>query len=310
MVPLHDIFASVHPPRTVRRPATARRPRSSGAARKSVKTASASAAEAEPEAVPVRSEGELTSELAAIVKSLDAAADWEQRVTALRRLHGLAIGAGGAYPAFGEHLRSALKDPLVAQLVDRRSQVSRVACAAISASVEAAGQRSEPVVAALLPELFKLAVISIVVMADAADACVRAMLTHCHSPRLLRQVTDALAHEKSNRLRQRCTEWIHLMLREWPASAYEAQLDVVRIAVKRSVSDAGAGALRAVGRVDRAQPCIPAAYCVHVTCCIPSPSAGCAQCRVRLFGVQRRARRDASSSALLQRSILARCPPS
>jgi hypothetical protein len=73
--------------------------------------------------VPVLNETELLRELSAIRAKLDGKMEWDMRITALRRLHGIAQGGAGAYPAFVEHLKGSLRDPLRTQMTDRRSQV-------------------------------------------------------------------------------------------------------------------------------------------------------------------------------------------
>lgn len=100
-------------------------PRPKSAGRRSVaasKLASSSVGEEPVAAVHVSSEGELMHELGTITRELGAHDDWEKRISALKRLHGLAIADAGSYPAFADHLRYNLREPLAAQVADRRSQ--------------------------------------------------------------------------------------------------------------------------------------------------------------------------------------------
>jgi len=99
------------------------RPKSAG--RRSVavgKLASSSVGEEHVAPVPVATEAELMHELAVISRELGANDDWEKRMSALKHLHGLAIADAGSYPAFADHLRSHLREPLATQVADRRSQ--------------------------------------------------------------------------------------------------------------------------------------------------------------------------------------------
>ena len=73
--------------------------------------------------VHVSTEAELMHELLSIGRELGSNIDWEKRIVALKRLHGLAIADAGSFPAFADHLRANLRDPLVTQVADRRSQV-------------------------------------------------------------------------------------------------------------------------------------------------------------------------------------------
>jgi hypothetical protein len=75
--------------------------------------------------VPVHSEADLLRELSAIRGKLDSKLEWDTRISALRRLQGIAQGGAGAYPLFVEHLKGSLRDPLRDQMTDRRSQVRR-----------------------------------------------------------------------------------------------------------------------------------------------------------------------------------------
>jgi hypothetical protein len=119
--------------------------------------------------------------------------------------------------------------------------VARVACSALAACATAGGQRFEPLAFSLMPELFKLLVIAIVVMADAAHSCVSTIFYHCQSSRLLRQAIDGLLHDKSARLRQRCAEYLHKVLQEWPVSVYCQHMEHVRKGVTKAISDASPG---------------------------------------------------------------------
>jgi CLIP-associating protein 1/2 len=73
--------------------------------------------------VLVNSEHELLAELTAIRSKLEPGREWDERIAALKRLHGIVLGGASAYASFLEHLKGSLRDPLKAQLTDRRSQV-------------------------------------------------------------------------------------------------------------------------------------------------------------------------------------------
>jgi hypothetical protein len=120
--------------------------------------------------------------------------------------------------------------------------VARAACAAVAACAEEAGQRFEPLATALLPDLFKLLVISIVVMADAAHACMMTIVSCCHSSRLLKSIVDGLVTDKSARLRQRCAEYLHQVLQEWPHTVLSRDVQLVRSGVTKALEDASPGA--------------------------------------------------------------------
>ncbi len=87
-------------------------------------------------------------------------------VGALLRLEGLVKGgAAGSYEeTFLELLRS-LRDPLLEQLADRRSAVSRQAAHTMIALAASLGQRFEPYAAPFMTALFKMLVITVQVCA-------------------------------------------------------------------------------------------------------------------------------------------------
>lgn len=57
------------------------------------------------------------------------------------------------------------------------------------------------------------------VMAESADGCMRALLQHCRSARLLPPLCAAAAGDRSARLRQSATEYLLLARRAQPTSA-------------------------------------------------------------------------------------------
>lgn len=123
-------------------------------------------------------------------------------------------------------------------------QVCRAACNALTACALPCGQKFEHLAYSLIPELFKQLVVSIVVVADAADACMHSIVRSCHSGRILKLFTDVLLNDKSPKLRQRCAEYMHQALQEWPASAFaREQQQLMRMGVTKAIEDASAGAL-------------------------------------------------------------------
>jgi hypothetical protein len=122
-------------------------------------------------------------------------------------------------------------------------QVGRAACAALQACCETSGQRFEPLAISLLPDLLKLLVISIVVVAESAHACMASIVQHCHSSRMLKGIVDPLVHDKSPRLRQRCAEYLHQMLLNWPHTVLSRDVSLIRGGVTKAVEDASPGTI-------------------------------------------------------------------
>lgn len=119
--------------------------------------------------------------------------------------------------------------------------MGRAACAALQACCETSGQRFEPLAIGLLPELFKLLVISIVVVAEGAHTCMTTIVQLCHSSRMLKGVVEALLRDKSPKLRQRCAEYLHLMLQHWPHTVLSRDVTLISSGVTKAVQDASPG---------------------------------------------------------------------
>lgn len=82
---------------------------------------------------------------------------------------------------------------------------------------------------------------------EAADACARAIIRHCHSAKLLPRLCATAAGDKSGRLRQSAAELLMQVLEDWPPAAYERQVQELERAILAAVRDAQ-GETRAVGR--------------------------------------------------------------
>ncbi|KAL4420688.1 hypothetical protein ABPG75_010344 [Micractinium tetrahymenae] len=202
-----------------------------------------------PRAAPlaVGTEAELRSELERVAAQLAPAVEWTARVDALLRLEGLVKGGAASWPAFPDLLAALLRDPLAAQLQERRSAVSRQACHAVTLLAQACGPAFEPLAMHLLPVLFRTLAMGIQVVTEAADACACAMLAACPSQRLLPRLLGTLASDKNGRLRQAAAEYLLVALERWDPAEWERQLEAVEKAVLAATGDAQ-GETRAMGR--------------------------------------------------------------
>ncbi|URD82234.1 HEAT repeat family protein [Musa troglodytarum] len=97
----------------------------------------------------------------------------------------------------------------------------------------AAMQRVESLV------LLKLVVITVLVIAESADNCIKTMLRNCKVARVLPRIADAAKNDKSAVLRARCCEYALLILEYW-ADAPEIQrsADLYEDLIKCCVADA------------------------------------------------------------------------
>jgi CLIP-associating protein 1/2 len=112
--------------------------------------------------IHVASEQDLASELGGMVVPLTGTvADWQQRVGLLQRLQGLALGCTPhLLEPLVEGLRQ-LREPLVSQVEDRRSAVSKLACAALATMSSVLGSRFAEHLLYFLPVLFRILPITV-----------------------------------------------------------------------------------------------------------------------------------------------------
>ncbi|GBF91808.1 hypothetical protein Rsub_04913 [Raphidocelis subcapitata] len=193
--------------------------------------------------ISVASERELASHLdrvAAVfaITNATGGAEWTDRIGAMLTLEGLARGgAAAAHPeAFDDALR-ALRQRLAEQLLDRRSAVSRQACHLLGVLSESLGQRLDGFVAAVLPMLFKLLIITVQVVADAADVAARRLVAAHRAPKVAAAVVEALSGEKSAKLRQYCAAYLQEILEGWPHADYASTQEALEAALIRALGD-------------------------------------------------------------------------
>eukprot|EP00898_Chlorokybus_atmophyticus_P009129 jgi/Chlat1/9217/Chrsp98S08480 len=167
------------------------------------------------EPVRVYTERELARELEKIRDELSAKTDWSIRQAAMQRLEGLVLGGATNFDAFPAMLKDLLRDALVQQISDRRSSIAKQACHLVSFLSQELQSLFEPLAEALVPELFKLVVITVHIMAESGDTAVRTVLINCKCPRLVPVIAKTAMKDRSSILRQRCCEYALLMLTEW-----------------------------------------------------------------------------------------------
>lgn len=188
--------------------------------------------------IRVYSEKELIREFEKIASILVPEKDWSHRIGAMQRVEGLVIGGAIDYPCFRGLLKQ-LVGPLTTQLADRRSSIVKQACHLLNfLSKELLGD-FEAIAEMLIPALFKLVVITVLVIAESADNCIKTMLRNCKVSRILPRVAETAKHDRSSILRARCCEYALLILEYW-ADAPEIQrsADLYEDLIKCCVGDA------------------------------------------------------------------------
>ncbi|KAF8388331.1 hypothetical protein HHK36_026997 [Tetracentron sinense] len=148
------------------------------------------------------------------------------------------LSGAADYPCFLGLLKQ-LVAPLSTQLADRRSTIVKQACHLLSLlSKELLGD-FEACAEMFIPALFKLVVITVLVIAESADNCIKTMLRNCKVARVLPRIADCAKNDRSAILRARCCEYALLILEYW-ADAPEIQrsADLYEDLIKCCVADA------------------------------------------------------------------------
>ncbi|KAF4378140.1 hypothetical protein G4B88_022963 [Cannabis sativa] len=190
------------------------------------------------EPIKVYSEKELIREMEKIASTLVPEKDWSVRITAMQRVEALVYGGAVDYPCFRGLLKQ-LVGPLSVQLSDRRSTIVKQACHLLCfLSKELLGD-FEACAEVFIPVLFKLVVITVLVIAESADNCIKTMLRNCKVARVLSRIADSAKNDRNAVLRARCCEYALLVLEHWPdAPEIQRSADLYEDLIRCCVADA------------------------------------------------------------------------
>ncbi|GAB2214553.1 hypothetical protein Droror1_Dr00018905 [Drosera rotundifolia] len=190
------------------------------------------------EPIKVYSEKELVREFEKIALILVPDKDWSIRIAAMQRVEALVIGGATDYPCFRGLLKQLI-GPLSTQLSDRRSSIVKQACHLLNfLSKELLGD-FEACAEIFIPVLFKLVVITVLVIAESADNCIKTMIRNCKVSRILPRIADSAKHDRNAALRARCCDYALLILEHWPdAPEIQRSADVYEDLIKCCVGDA------------------------------------------------------------------------
>ncbi|XP_010467930.1 PREDICTED: CLIP-associated protein [Camelina sativa] len=188
--------------------------------------------------IKVYSEKELIREFEKVAATLVPEKDWSMRISAMRRVEGLVAGGATDYSCFRGLLKQ-LVGPLSTQLADRRSTIVKQACHLLCLlSKELLGD-FEACAEMFIPVLFKLVVITVLVIAESADNCIKTMLRNCKAARVLPRIAESAKHDRNAILRARCCEYALLTLEHWPdAPEIQRSVDLYEDLIRCCVADA------------------------------------------------------------------------
>ncbi|XP_010548720.1 PREDICTED: CLIP-associated protein-like isoform X2 [Tarenaya hassleriana] len=190
------------------------------------------------EPIKVYSEKELIREFEKISSILVPDKDWSIRIAAMQRIESLVAGGAADYPCFRGLLKQ-LVGSLSTQLSDRRSSIVKQACHLLCfLSKELLGD-FESCAEVFIPVLFKLVVITVLVIAESADNCIKTMLRNCKVTRVLPRIADSAKNDRNAVLRARCCEYALLILEHWPdAPEIQRSADLYEDLIRCCVADA------------------------------------------------------------------------
>ncbi|KAH7669682.1 CLASP N-terminal domain-containing protein [Dioscorea alata] len=213
-------------------------PKSKSAPKEPLFSTESDVAEKPVDPIKVYSEKELVKEIEKIASILVPEKDWSVRITAMQRVEGLVFGGAADYPSFPMLLKQ-LVTPLSTQLSDRRSSIVRQACHLLNLLSKVLLGDFEACAEMFIPVLLKLVVITVLVISESADNCIKTMIHNCKVARILPWIADCAKNDRSAVLRVRCCEYAHWMLEHWAdASDIQRSADLYEDLLKCCVADA------------------------------------------------------------------------
>ncbi|KAM9305187.1 CLIP-associating protein 1 isoform 3-T3 [Gastrophryne carolinensis] len=162
--------------------------------------------------------------------------DWEQRITALKKVRSLLLAGAAEYDTFFQHLR-LLDGAFKLSTKDLRSQVVREACITLGHLSSVLGNKFDHGAEAIMPTVFNLVPNSAKIMATSGVVTVRLIIRHTHVPRLIPIITSNCT-SKSVAVRRRCYEFLDLLLQEWQTHSLERHVSVLAETIKKGIHDA------------------------------------------------------------------------
>lgn len=101
--------------------------------------------------------------------------------------------------AYFRELLKGLVMELRQQVQDRRSQVARQVCHSLGVMADVMGNGFDWLGVQLVPDILRVLIITIQVMADSANLCLKVIIQHCHSGKMLSLVLEVLCNGKNGK---------------------------------------------------------------------------------------------------------------
>ncbi|XP_073388615.1 CLIP-associated protein isoform X1 [Physcomitrium patens] len=164
--------------------------------------------------IKVFSERELTKELDKIVSLLKAEQEWSVRMAAMQKLEGIIVGGAVEFGCFLTLFKN-FTGPLSGQLLDRRSSIVKQACQLLNLLSKQFQIDFESFAEVFIPVLFRSVVVTVLVIGESADHCIKTMLENCRVARVLPRIIECAKHDRNAILRTKCCNYALLVLEKW-----------------------------------------------------------------------------------------------
>ncbi|OUS48766.1 armadillo-type protein [Ostreococcus tauri] len=187
----------------------------------------------------ISSERELARAMDRIGRDLNPSQDWLQRIAAMVRLEAITLGGGAdVYEETYTESLGKLVEMLNAQIGDKRSAVVKQVSHLIVVLARNASTAFEKYVDQFLRALLKTTIVTIGVIAESGNACIRGVIAHCEAPRIVNILAETVVNERSPKMRRYIVEYMTLILKSW--SLNERQIESIGGALQKTLSDADA----------------------------------------------------------------------
>ena len=126
------------------------------------------------------------------------------------------------------------------QLGDLRSKCVKQACALIGEAARRLGGAYRESADHVLPLLLKLSQVTVIVIKESGDACVRTLIREVRAPSLLPPILAAAIGREASAasLRSVCISYTQLALSELPPASLNAELPMLETALRHTLQDA------------------------------------------------------------------------
>ena len=146
--------------------------------------------------IAIYSERDLAREVAALAEHLNADGhrdEWTSRLAAVRKLQGLVLGGAAELDSFVPQLRTLVKG-LCSSASDLRSSLVKESCALFEMLARSLREAFEPFAETFVPVLLKNTYVTIQVISQTSNACIRSIIFHVVPlkclPKLVAGMTD------------------------------------------------------------------------------------------------------------------------